>query len=120
MPSRSSSKTPKSSANKLSRSRRTPVAQSKSLRHNQRGFALLLVFLMAALVAITLYMELPRVAMESQRDKEQTLIDRGAQNSRPLCSSDLLRPPPGLPHGRLGGHHPLYGASPRCHGVAAR
>src|ERR1039458_1985419 len=84
MPSRSSSKTPKSSANKLSRSRRTPVAQSKSLRHNQRGFALLLVFLMAAVVAITLYMELPRVAMESQRDKEQTLIDRGEQYKRAI------------------------------------
>src|ERR1039458_4781001 len=84
MPSRSSSKTPKSSANKISRSRRTPVAQSKSLRHNQRGFALLLVFLMAAVVAITLYMELPRVAMESQRDKEQTLIDRGEQYKRAI------------------------------------
>ena len=60
------------------------MAQSKSLRHNQRGFALLLVFLMAALVAITLYMELPRVAMESQRDKEQTLIDRGEQYKRAI------------------------------------
>src|ERR1017187_9703690 len=122
MPIRSSSKTPKSNANKLSGSRRTPVAQSKSLpveqpslvgqasacqserssdaafcasawkghsrtpraRHNQRGFALLLVFLMAALVAITLYMELPRVAMESQCDKEQTLIDRGEQYKRAI------------------------------------
>src|ERR1035441_9465868 len=121
MPIRSSSKTPKSNANKLSGSRRTPVAQSKSLpvaqpslvgqasacqserssdsafsasprqmdafprkhrSHNQRGFALLLVFLMAAVVAITLYMELPRVAMEAQRDKEQTLIDRGEQYKR--------------------------------------
>ena len=60
------------------------MAQSKSLRHNQRGFALLLVFLMAAVVAITLYMELPRVAMESQRDKEQTLIDRGEQYKRAI------------------------------------
>src|ERR1035438_9750270 len=137
MPIRSSSKTPKSNANKLSGSRRTPVAQSKSLpveqpslvgqasacqserssdsafsaspqmpslrsslrlsasawkghsrtpraRHNQRGFALLLVFLMAAVVAITLYMELPRVAMEAQRDKEQTLIDRGEQYKRAI------------------------------------
>src|ERR1035441_6851786 len=58
---------------------RTPRA-----RHNQRGFALLLVFLMAAVVAITLYMELPRVAMEAQRDKEQTLIDRGEQYKRAI------------------------------------
>ena len=53
-------------------------------RKNQRGFALLLVFLMAAVVAITLYLELPRVAMQSQRDKEQTLIDRGEQYKRAI------------------------------------
>jgi type II secretory pathway pseudopilin PulG len=53
-------------------------------RKNQRGFALLLVFLMAALVAITLYMELPRLAMQAQRDKEQTLIDRGEQYKRAI------------------------------------
>src|SRR5664280_1704564 len=29
-------------------------------------------------------MELPRVAMESQRDKEQTLIDRGEQYKRAI------------------------------------
>ena len=53
-------------------------------RNNQRGFALLLVFLMASVVAITLYMELPRVAMQSQRDKEETLIDRGEQYKRAI------------------------------------
>src|ERR1035437_7549359 len=94
MPNRWSSKTPKSNANKLSRSRRTPVALCKTgllachlvpHRHrNQRGFALLLVFLMASVVAITLYMELPRVAMQAQRDKEQTLIDRGEQYKRAI------------------------------------
>ena len=53
-------------------------------RQSQRGFALLLVFLMAAVLAITLYMELPRVAMQSQRDKEQILIDRGEQYKRAI------------------------------------
>lgn len=53
-------------------------------RKDQRGFALLLVFLMASVVAITLYLELPRVAMQSQRDKEQTLIDRGEQYKRAI------------------------------------
>jgi hypothetical protein len=51
---------------------------------NEQGFALLLIFLMASVVAITLYMELPRIAMESQRDKEQTLIDRGEQYKRAI------------------------------------
>ena len=46
------------------------------------GFALLLVYAMAAAVAIMLYMQLPRVAFEAQREKEQLLIDRGQQYSR--------------------------------------
>src|SRR5450756_381292 len=39
---------------------------------------------MASVVAITLYMELPRVAMQAQRDKEETLIDRGEQYKRAI------------------------------------
>jgi hypothetical protein len=50
----------------------------------QRGFALLLVFVMAAAIAITLYNELPRVAFEAQRNREQLLIDRGEQYSRAI------------------------------------
>jgi hypothetical protein len=50
----------------------------------ERGFALLLVFLMAAVVALFLYMQMPRVAFESERDKEQTLIDRGEQYKRAI------------------------------------
>lgn len=48
------------------------------------GFALLLVFLMAAVIAITLYMEIPRVAFESQRQKEQLLVERGEQYKRAI------------------------------------
>jgi uncharacterized membrane protein YgcG len=44
----------------------------------------LLVFLMASIVAIMLYMELPRAAMQAQRDKEETLIDRGEQYKRAI------------------------------------
>ncbi len=51
-------------------------------RREQRGFALLIVFLMAAAVALMLYRQIPRVAFESQRDKEQLLIDRGEQYKR--------------------------------------
>jgi hypothetical protein len=48
----------------------------------ERGFALLLVFVMAAAIAITLYMEMPRVAFEAQRNKEALLIERGEQYTR--------------------------------------
>ena len=50
----------------------------------QGGFAMLLVFVMAAAVAIMLYRELPRVAFEAQRNKEQLLIERGEQYSRAI------------------------------------
>ena len=43
----------------------------------QRGSALLIVFLFAAVIAIMLYREMPTVAFESRRQKEQLLIDRG-------------------------------------------
>ncbi len=45
---------------------------------------MMLVFAMAAIVSIMLYMELPRVAFEAVRAKEQTLIDRGEQYSRAI------------------------------------
>src|SRR3954447_19284306 len=57
-------------------------AQKPKHRNPEAGFALLLIYAMAAVVAITLFMELPRVAFEAQRDKEQLLIDRGEQYSR--------------------------------------
>jgi hypothetical protein len=50
----------------------------------ERGFALLLVFLMAALIGITLWAELPRVAIQSQRAKEQLLVERGEQFKRAI------------------------------------
>jgi hypothetical protein len=53
-------------------------------RQGESGFALLLVFLMAAVIAITLYMEIPRVAFETQRQKEQLLIERGEQYKRAI------------------------------------
>jgi type II secretory pathway pseudopilin PulG len=45
---------------------------------------LLLVFLMAAIVAISLYMQIPRVAFQSQRQKEQLLMSRGEQYKRAI------------------------------------
>lgn len=37
---------------------------------------------MAAMVAITLYLEIPRVAFESQRNREEMLVERGEQYKR--------------------------------------
>ena len=53
-------------------------------RESERGFAMMLVFLMASMIAITLYLEIPRIAMQSQRDKEQVLIDLGEQYKRAI------------------------------------
>src|SRR3984957_9649769 len=53
-------------------------------RSSESGFAMLLVFVMAAAIAITLYIEVPRVAFESQRSKEQMAIDRGLQYERAI------------------------------------
>src|SRR5712692_5512130 len=53
-------------------------------RNGESGVALLLVFAMAAAVAIMLYMELPRVAFEAQRNQEQLLIERGEQYKRAI------------------------------------
>jgi hypothetical protein len=61
------------------------MADPKHPRRNpESGFALLLVFLMAAIVAITLYNEIPRVAFQSQRQKEQLLMARGEQYKRAI------------------------------------
>lgn len=53
-------------------------------RKQEGGYALLFVFLMAAVIAISLWMEIPRVAFETQRQKEQLLIDRGEQYKRAI------------------------------------
>ncbi len=51
-------------------------------RQSESGFAMLLVFVLAASVSILLYRELPRVVFESQRVKEDMLIERGEQYKR--------------------------------------
>ena len=38
-------------------------------KRRESGFALLLVFLMAATIAVTLYLQIPRVAFQAQRQK---------------------------------------------------
>jgi hypothetical protein len=67
-------------------------------RHRQdSGFAMLLVFLMAACIAITLYMELPRAAFEAERQHELLLVDRGNQFKRAIqvFTTDTVNNPTG-------------------------
>lgn len=53
-------------------------------RQNERGFALLLVFALAAAALVMLYLEMPRVAFEHQRDKEALLVERGEEYTRAI------------------------------------
>src|ERR1700733_8025219 len=53
-------------------------------RHSESGFATLLVFVMAGAIAVTLYVEVPRIAVESQRTRELMAIDRGLQYKRAI------------------------------------
>jgi hypothetical protein len=54
------------------------------MRRGEAGFAMLLVFALAGAIAIMLYRQLPRVAFESQRAKEELLIERGEQYKRAI------------------------------------
>ena len=53
------------------------AASGVPVRKAERGSALLIVLVFAAIIAISLYKELPVVVFESQRQQEQLLIDRG-------------------------------------------
>lgn len=49
---------------------------------SERGSALLIVFVFAAVLAVMLYREMPSVTFEAQRQKEQDLEDRGQEYVR--------------------------------------
>jgi len=55
---------------------------SSRRRKTQGGFVLLFVFAMAAAAAVLIYLELPRVAFENMRNKEEMLVERGEQYQR--------------------------------------
>jgi hypothetical protein len=60
------------------------MKRGRTRRPRESGFALLLVFVMAAAISITLFIEVPRIAFESQRTREQMAIDRGLQYQRAI------------------------------------
>jgi hypothetical protein len=62
----------------------TKNSRSTAGRNPESGYVLLLVFAMAAIVAVTLYMQVPRVAFEAQRDKEELLMNRGHEYVRAI------------------------------------
>jgi len=62
--------------------RRKPEVSRR--KGEEGGYALLLVLLLASLIAISLYKELPRVAFDTQRQREQILIERGEQYKRAI------------------------------------
>ena len=51
------------------------------MKRQERGFALLMVFLMAAAISIMLYRQLPRVAFESQRDKDDDVSQQNGKRA---------------------------------------
>ncbi len=55
-----------------------------SRRQSERGYALIFVFALSAAMAMMLYLELPRLALEMQRNREEMLISRGEQYARAI------------------------------------
>jgi hypothetical protein len=55
-----------------------------SRRSGERGSALLIVFVFAAIIAIYLYREFPVSVFEAKRQKEQLLVDRGHEYVRAI------------------------------------
>jgi uncharacterized membrane protein YgcG len=60
-------------------------SRPKTFRRNpEQGFALLFIFVLLAGIAVAMLMQLPRVAFESQREREEMLIERGEQYQRAI------------------------------------
>ena len=58
------------------------TARLHKRRRQESGFALLFILLIAAGIAISMYMELPRIAFETQRNREELLMQRGHEYQR--------------------------------------
>ncbi len=58
------------------------TARTVRCRRSERGSALIVVFVLAAVIAIMLYREMPVAAFEARRTKEQMLVDRGHEYQR--------------------------------------
>ncbi|MBI2688857.1 MAG: hypothetical protein HYX27_21345 [Acidobacteria bacterium] len=56
----------------------------KRPRQSERGYALIFVFVMSAMMAMMLYTEMPRLSLEMQRNREELLIARGEEYVRAI------------------------------------
>lgn len=63
---------------------RRRMVECRCERPREKGSALLIVFVFAAIIAIYLYRELPVTAFEAKRAKEQLLVDRGHEYVRAI------------------------------------
>jgi hypothetical protein len=60
------------------------LSSNSANRGGESGYALLLVFALAAAVALEFYLTLPRQSFEMRRTREQVLIQRGEQYKRAI------------------------------------
>lgn len=68
----------------MTRPPQAPIRPPRSPRSREGGFALIIVLFMAAAIAISLAVSLPRAAMQAQRLREERLIYRGKQYKRAI------------------------------------
>ena len=60
------------------------MSHSKTTRRDERGYALLALLLVMALMAIAAAIVAPTIKFQMQRDREEELIHRGTQYSRAI------------------------------------
>ena len=60
----------------------SPVAKDRSSQQAQKGYVLLAVMLLITLMLIAMSVELPRIAQQVKRDKEEELVHRGMDYAR--------------------------------------
>ncbi len=60
------------------------LPQRSRRRQREAGFAMMLVFLMAAVAVLMLYKEVPRLAFDAQRTRERLLIAHGEEYKRAI------------------------------------
>ena len=53
-------------------------------RQQEGGYALIFIFALAAMLSLALYVEMPRLSLEMQRNREEMLVERGEQYARAI------------------------------------
>ncbi len=66
------------------RGRLPGFARTAARRRSEGGYALIFIFALAAMLSLALYVELPRLSLEMQRNREEMLVERGEQYARAI------------------------------------